>query len=114
MQAIQAKSNYNPHVVRRCVRVQAAVPGAVVFVSKSMTQADDLDRYHPVIDTENGACRCDCAHFQYRLKVANVWTPGTQCKHLQRAVANMARRGELPAQPVALDYSDGDISDIFD
>jgi hypothetical protein len=104
-------SRYNPHVVRRCVRVQTAVPGAVVFVSKSFTQADESDRYHPVIDTENGACRCDCAHFQYRLKVANVWDAATQCKHLQRAVANMERRGELPAQPVA---DGGDIGDIFD
>jgi hypothetical protein len=107
-----AKSSYNPHAVRRCVRVQAAVPGAVIFVSKSMTKADGADCYHPVIDTENGACRCDCAHFTYRLKVANVWDAATQCKHLQKAVANLARRGALP---VAVDYTDGgDIGDIFD
>ncbi len=95
MQATQGKSNYNPHAVRRCVRVQAQTPQITVFVSKSMTQADDADRYQPTIEA-NGSCRCNCNHFKFRLKFGNVFDANTQCKHLQRAVATLQRRGEMP------------------
>ena len=110
MQATQAKSNYNPHAVRRCVRVQAQTPQITVFVSKSMTQADEADRYQPTIEA-NGSCRCNCNHFKFRLKFGNVFDANTQCKHLQRAVANLERRGELPK---AIEYSSHDFSNIDD
>ena len=111
MQATRAQS-YNPHAVRRCVRVQAQTPAITVFVSKSMTQADDRDRYQPTIEA-NGSCHCNCGHFKFRLRFGNVFDASTQCKHLARAVENLKRRGELP-QPVAVDGRCEDWSNIDD
>lgn len=94
-------SRYNPNAIRRCVRRDTAQPaGQVVFVTKSFTRADG-PTHHPTVDAETGACFCTCEHFTYRLAKKNptVFSPDADlCKHLLRAIENLARAGQLPQQ----------------
>jgi hypothetical protein len=99
------KRHYNPHRIRRAVRLLnpelMARTGQASFVSKSMTRPQHEDCYHPTVDIESGACRCDCAHFEFRLARHNptVWSPREHlCKHLLKALLNLKRRGLLPQQ----------------
>jgi hypothetical protein len=96
---------YDAHKISRRVRLQnkgeVRRSGRAIFVSKSMTQAENDDRYHPTIDVESGAVHCDCKHFEMRLarRNPNVWSPREHlCKHLLPAMGNLARRGLLPQQ----------------
>lgn len=94
-----ARTAHNPNAIRRCVRRTAEQPaGAVVFVTKSFTRENEVE-HNAVVDIETGAVHCTCEHFTYRLAKNNptVFSPEDHlCKHLLRALNNMARRGELP------------------
>lgn len=102
MNTTTAKSTYNPHAIRRNVRlIESPSPRVAQFVTKSMTKADDDLKYRPTINLQTGACKCECKHFEIRLARHNptVFSPDEHlCKHLERAVANLARRGLLPQQ----------------
>lgn len=91
------QSRWNPYQTRRCVRVSEVAPdGIVVFATKSFTSSDAEDKYHPAVDVATGAVLCDCPHFTYRLaKDAPTVASGTVCKHLQRSIANLKRRGAI-------------------
>lgn len=92
----QATSRWNPYQIRRCVRMEGAAPdGIAMFVSKSFTTETADDVYHPAIDLETGAVTCDCPHFFYRLAKhePTLYNGGKVCKHLERAIQNLARRG---------------------
>lgn len=94
--ASTATSRWNPYQVRRAVRVSETGPdGILTFVSKSFTSDGGEDKYHPTVDTVTGAVECDCPHFSYRLAKHNPTAADSDhlCKHLQRAVFNLRRRG---------------------
>lgn len=91
------KKKYDPYKIRRRVRRDQSAPDYQAgFVTKSFTQPDNEDRWHPTIDRETGAATCDCTHFTTRLRRAHINEPASLCKHLQRAVANMERDGDIP------------------
>jgi putative SOS response-associated peptidase YedK len=70
--------------------------GQVFFVTKSFTR-DDYTKWHPVVDVEEGEVFCDCPdfHFRHAAHKPTVQTPAHWCKHLQRAVENCVRHGDL-------------------
>jgi len=70
--------------------------GQVFFVTKSFTR-DDYTRWHPVVDVQEGEVFCDCPdfHFRHAPHKPTVQTPAHWCKHLQRAVQNCVRHGDL-------------------
>jgi putative SOS response-associated peptidase YedK len=84
-----------PRVVRR----EAAEAGHVFFKTRSFTR-DELIEWHPVVDVECGHVFCDCPDFRYRhaRHEPDIWTPHWWCKHLERAVENCKRHGELPVK----------------
>lgn len=95
---------YNPTLIPRRVRVDFITPdGLAVGKTKSFTEDDNDDRYHPTIDLASGECRCDCKDFHYRRARmhADITRRETLCKHLKRHLANLERRGQIQkAKPV--------------
>ena len=63
---------------------------------KSLTR-DDGTRHHFHVCLESGAVRCDCEHFIYRLArhEPTLGEPNLWCKHLQRHINLLMRRGEI-------------------
>lgn len=94
-----ATAKYDPYSVRRCVRVSdVANDGIIIFTTKSFTSSDADDKWNPLVDIQTGAVSCSCPDFTYR-KAKNhphVHSPETAlCKHLNRAVTNLKRKGIL-------------------
>lgn len=97
------KPKYDRFLIRRCVRRdQKLQDGIVAFVTKSFTQNDDTS-WHPHVDTRTGEVWCDCPDFRFRRnaeaksnnEIPNVLQVEYQCKHLERAVENCVRHGEI-------------------
>lgn len=91
-----SKAAYNPNAVRRCVRVSDVVNEVVVFTTKSFTSEDHEDKYHPMVNVQDGSCCCDCPDWTYRKakRQPTVHSPeDALCKHLRRAVSNLRRKG---------------------
>jgi len=81
-------AKYDPYAIRRCVRQTVEIEGTHGFVTKSFTKSEG--EYHPVIGTESGQWECDCPDWMYRKR-----RTGEPCKHIRRALAQLARKGLL-------------------
>jgi hypothetical protein len=86
---------------RRCVRRVSAVNGVVTFESYSFSRAGREIEHEVTVNLCSGEVRCGCEHFRHRLARLHptLWSPRAHiCHHIERAIANCARRGELPQQ----------------
>ena len=83
---------------RQIRRDWRSADGQVFFKMRSLTRDDDT-RWHPVVDTGDGRVFCDCPDFHYRHARfrPDVWMPQHWCKHVERAVDNCVKHGDLIA-----------------
>lgn len=82
---------------KRLVRREHASPdGQVFFKTRSFT-SDEYLSWHPVVDVADGQVFCDCPDFRFRHAPHSprLATPQHWCKHIDRAVENCRRHGEI-------------------
>ena len=107
------RSSYNPSLIRRCVRRDVVTADVATFKTKSFTR--EGVEHHPAVDLQTGECTCTCEHFHYRLqpmvrqlddvRAISIKTPLLWCKHIERAVANCVRAGEVILDPATKTHS---------
>lgn len=85
-----------PKFSRRVRRQDTTPAGLVIFKTKSFSNDESI--YHPVVNLETYAVRCDCKgfYFHYEKHEPTVFDAEFHCCHLKRAIKNLRRRGELP------------------
>ncbi len=93
-----ARERKVPQMRRQLRRDWHSPDGQVFFKMRSLTRDDDT-RWHPVVDTGDGRVFCDCPDFHYRHARfrPDVWMPQHWCKHVERAVNNCVKHGDLIA-----------------
>lgn len=87
----------NQRPLRRRIVMDGIVGGIAEARIKSLTR-DDGTVHHPRVCMETGAVHCSCEQFFFRIKNATLANPNRWCKHLQRHIAALMRRGEIGDQ----------------
>lgn len=82
---------------QRVVRREYSTPDGQVFFKTRSFSRDEYISWHPVVDTADGHVFCDCPDFRFRHAAhePRLATPQHWCKHIDRAVRNCRRHGEI-------------------
>lgn len=82
---------------KRVLRREYSTPDGQVFFKTRSFSRDEYISWHPVVDTSDGHVFCDCPDFRFRhaAHAPRLATPQHWCKHIDRAVRNCRRHGEI-------------------
>lgn len=82
---------------KRLVRREYSSPDGQVFFKTRSFSRDEYLFWHPVVDITDGYVFCDCPDFRFRHAPHSprLATPQHWCKHIDRAVENCRRHGEI-------------------
>jgi putative SOS response-associated peptidase YedK len=82
---------------KRALRREYSTPDGQVFFKTRSFSRDEYLSWHPVVDTADGHVFCDCPDFRFRhaAHAPRLATPQHWCKHINRAVRNCRRHGEI-------------------
>jgi putative SOS response-associated peptidase YedK len=82
---------------KRVVQREYSSPDGQVFFKTRSFSRDDYTFWHPVVDTHDGSVHCDCPDFRFRHAGhdPSLARPQHWCKHINRAVENCRRHGEI-------------------
>ncbi len=82
---------------KRALRREYSTPDGQVFFKTRSFSRDEYISWHPVVDTADGHVFCDCPDFRFRhaAHAPRLATPQHWCKHIDRAVRNCRRHGEI-------------------
>jgi putative SOS response-associated peptidase YedK len=82
---------------KRVVQRDFVSPDGQVFFKTRSFSRDDYTFWHPIVDTHDGHVFCDCPDFRFRhaINEPRLATPQHWCKHINRAVENCRRHGEI-------------------
>lgn len=105
MSSTKKTAQYNPFRYRRRVDRVSKAAGLIEFKTLSFTRNDGT-RYEVLVNVLTGFKMCSCPDFTYNR--AGVGS----CKHMERAIANCVRHGELPPQPKTKPRRKPTLSDI--
>jgi hypothetical protein len=92
---LQKRGRYAPR--KRALRREYSTPDGQVFFKTRSFSRDEYISWHPVVDTADGHVFCDCPDFRFRHAAhePRLATPQHWCKHIDRAVRNCRRHGEI-------------------
>jgi putative SOS response-associated peptidase YedK len=93
--APKKRGRYAPR--KRALRREYSTPDGQVFFKTRSFSRDEYISWHPVVDTSDGHVFCDCPDFRFRHAAhePRLATPQHWCKHINRAVRNCRRHGEI-------------------
>ena len=82
---------------KRLVRRESTSPDGQVFFKTRSFSRDEYLTWHPVVDIADGHVFCDCPDFRFRhaAHAPRIATPQHWCKHINRAVRNCRKQGDL-------------------
>ena len=82
---------------KRLVRREYSTSDGQVFFKTRSFSRDEYLTWHPVVDIHDGHVFCDCPDFRFRHAPhePRIATPQHWCKHINRAVRNCRKHGEL-------------------
>lgn len=82
---------------KRVVQRDFVSPDGQVFFKTRSFSRDEYTFWHPIVDTHDGHVFCDCPDFRFRHAPhePSLARPQHWCKHINRAVENCRRHGEI-------------------